>query len=283
MARIIRGLKNVLWVALGKSAAKRLLTVFPDDVFIVSYPKSGNTWTRFLIGNFVYQHQPVTFANVESLVPSIYVHPDRVLRKLPRLLKSHEVFDPRYTRVIYIVRDPRDVAISYYHYALKRSWVPLTCTLGEFIARFMKPEFEAQFGTWAENVLSWIAVRRDSPNFLLLRYEDMLAHPEVELTKTAAFLNLDPTPERLQRAIRLSSADQMRELEKKEGQDWALTKGTRKDIPFVRTAQAGGWRTTLSQEDLARIENKWGEIMEALGYQLSTGSSTPRPGQVRTG
>src|SRR5947199_5455833 len=88
---------------LGKNPAGRRLTVFPDDVFIVSYPKSGNTWARFLIGNLFHDDEPVTFANVEERVPSIYVHPDRALRRLPRILKSHECFDPRYRRVIYIV------------------------------------------------------------------------------------------------------------------------------------------------------------------------------------
>ena len=37
----------------------------------------------------------------------------------PRVLKSHESFQPHYPSVIYIVRDPRDVAVSYYHHAMK--------------------------------------------------------------------------------------------------------------------------------------------------------------------
>src|SRR5437588_5980082 len=143
--------KAVTTVATGRVIAGRRLTVFPDDVFIVSYPKSGNTWARFLIGNLFHDDEPVTFANVEERVPSIYVHPDRALRRLPRILKSHECFDPRYRRVIYIVRDPRDVAVSYYHHCIKMRWLKDTCSLGEFVPRFMKPEVGINFGMWSAN------------------------------------------------------------------------------------------------------------------------------------
>jgi hypothetical protein len=63
----------------------------------------------------------VGFANIECIVPDIAVFPRADFRRLkrPRVIKSHDCFDPRYRRVIYIVRDPRDVAVSLYHYAKK--------------------------------------------------------------------------------------------------------------------------------------------------------------------
>jgi len=99
----------------GRQTASRGVTVFSDDVFLVSYPRSGNTWTRFLLGNLIDQKDPLTFSNIESRIPEIYFNNDRFLRQLPRprLLKSHECFQPHYPHVIYIVRDPRDVEISF--------------------------------------------------------------------------------------------------------------------------------------------------------------------------
>ena len=79
----------------------------------------------------------ITFANVERLVPLIYVFPDRVLRRLPRLLKSHECFDLRYPRVVYIVRDPRDVAVSFYYYNLKVRVIPEGYSMDRFVDRFV--------------------------------------------------------------------------------------------------------------------------------------------------
>src|SRR5689334_7193419 len=119
--RVMGALAQVGRVLSGRQVAGRNVSVFPDDVFLVSYPRSGNTWTRFLLGNLLWQDTPVTFSNIESRIPEIYFNPDRLMRQLrrPRLLKSHECFQPHYPRVIYIVRDPRDVATSFYHHNVK--------------------------------------------------------------------------------------------------------------------------------------------------------------------
>ena len=108
-------LRYSLNVFLRRLAPGRDAAVYPDDVFLVSYPKSGNTWMRFLVGNLVFPNDPITFANVERRVPSIYGMSGRKLRLVPRprYIKSHEPFHSKYQNVIYVVRDPRDVAVSY--------------------------------------------------------------------------------------------------------------------------------------------------------------------------
>ncbi len=118
----LKHLSRVTDVLFRKLRVERDITIFPDDVFLTSYPRSGNTWMRFLVGNLLHQEKPVTFLNMEGLVPDMYKHSDRTLRHLPRprILKSHECFDPRYRRIIYIVRDPRDVVVSNYHWEMKK-------------------------------------------------------------------------------------------------------------------------------------------------------------------
>ena len=265
-------------VLTGRQMAGRNLTVFPDDVFLVSYPRSGNTWTRFLIGNLIYQDEPVTFANIESRLPEIYFNPDRVLRRLPRprILKSHECFQPHYLRIIYIVRDPRDVAVSFYHHNIKAGNITEDYSIADFVPRFINGEFDAKWGSWSDHVLSWMLLRRNSPGFLMLRYESMKEQPEAELAKVSAFLRecsfraIDASREKLQRAIDLSSSDRMRELEKQQASQWVLTRETRSDKPFVRSATSGGWKTQLPEQSVVAIEASWGAVMQSLGYDLAS-------------
>src|ERR1700675_2075178 len=101
--RAFRHLSRVHDVLFRRTLLEREITIFDDDIFLTSYPRSGNTWTRFLVGNLVHTEEAVTFLNVERLVPDMYKHSDHYLRNLPgpRILKSHEVFDPRYKRIIY--------------------------------------------------------------------------------------------------------------------------------------------------------------------------------------
>ncbi|HET9406852.1 MAG TPA: sulfotransferase domain-containing protein [Candidatus Sulfotelmatobacter sp.] len=276
---LFTALSEAVRVLTGRKNAGRGLTVFPDDIFLVSYPRSGNTWTRFLIGNLIYD-DPVTFTNVDARIPEIYLFPDRVLRRLPRarVLKSHECFDPRYKRAIYIVRDPRDVAVSYYHYVIKRKLVPEGYPVGDFVPRFMAAEFDIQWkwaANWQDHVLSWYALREGVPGFLFLRYEDMLADAVAELEKVAAFLGRDVNAARIRKAVELSSADHMRNLEKTQGQAWRLTESTRQDKPFVRAAKANTWQGVLSASAVAEIESAWGGTMQRLGYALSHTNVNP--------
>jgi len=110
----------------------------------------------------------------------------------------------------------------------------------------------------------------------LIRYEDLLADPAKELTGLAPLLRIDPAPERVERAVRLSSAGHMQSLEKEQSTQWIATKDTRQDIAFVREARSGGWRNKLSASAVANIEQAWGSTMKDFGYDLVTDAKADR-------
>src|SRR5437867_3457149 len=161
MDAMIWGLKRVIKYALGTDIAGRSLAVYPDDAFIVSYPRSGNTWTRFLVANLVHPEQQITFANIERLIPDCEAMSSRYMRRVPRprIIKSHQCFDPRYKRVVYMARDPRDVVVSQYHFQRKRNLIADQFPLSEFAGRFLAGQ-TCFYGSWGENVASWLATQR---------------------------------------------------------------------------------------------------------------------------
>jgi len=259
---------------LGLHVPHRSLLILPDDIFLVSFPKSGNTWTRFLLANLRFPDQPATWANINRLIPDPTVTTKRDFDQMPRprIIKSHECFDPRYPRVVYIVRDPRDVVVSQYHYHRKIRKIEDDSPMEKFVTRFLAGE-TCPHGSWGQNVSTWLTTSEGNPRFLLLRYEDLVADTARELAKVVAFLDLSAGPERIAQAVERSSADRMRQLEKRQPDKNELMKGSRKDLSFVRAAGSGGWRSDLPAPMVAQIEAAWGSLMQHLGYELS--SQTP--------
>src|ERR1035438_10894845 len=263
--------KYALKYVLGRDLAGNNYTVFPDDTILVSYPKSGNTWVRFLLANLIYPNETVGFSNINRLLPAPGVLSKRFLKSLPRprILKSHEPFDVRFKKVIYLVRDPRDVAVSEFHFDLKKRYIEPDVTLEQFVKRFIAGT-TCSYGSWWEHAASWIATRHGNPAFLLVRYEDLLSDSIGETAKIAAFLGIQADRERLKAAVERSSADRMRRVEKREAEQWTGTKNTRKEIPFVRAAKSGGWKETLPAHCVEEIEVAWAPLLNFLGYPLQT-------------
>jgi hypothetical protein len=274
---VLYGIKFVASYLLGTDIAGRNLRVFADDTFIASYPRSGNTWTRFLIANLMHPQRPITFSNIETVIPDASALSSRQIKRVPRprLIKTHEYFEPRYRRVIYLVRDPRDVALSLYNFRRKYRSIDDSYPIEQYVAqRFLPGDLDV---SWGEHVGSWLGTRMHHSGFLLVRYEDLLQEPMRELGRVASFLGISAGAEALALAIQRSSANRLRELEKSEHEAWVTTKGKRADVPFIAAAVSGAWKHKLPAASVALIESAWGQLMRSLGYETSAaGSSSMR-------
>jgi hypothetical protein len=274
MAGIQRGL--------GLHHPGRSLLILPDDIFLVSFPKSGNTWTRFLLANLLFPDEPANWKNIDRLIPDPTGTAKKVFDRIPRprIIKSHECFDPRFQKVIYIVRDPRDVVLSQFHYHRKLRKIELDSPVEKFVTRFLNGQ-TCPHGSWGQNIATWLYTSEGSPKFLLLRYEDLVADAASELEKVVRFLNLPAGPEGIRQAVERSSADRMRKMEKE--QVHGLFKGSRNDMSFVRAAGSGGWHSELPPDQVARIEAAWGALMQHLGYELVSQAAADAPGYAALG
>jgi len=194
---------------LGLIPPGRRVSVRESDIFVTSYPKSGNTWVRFLISNMMYPDGSTDFKNVNDRVPDIYTVPSRSLEKYskPRIMKSHEYFDPRYKKVLYIVRDVRSVIVSYFHHKQLAGSINSNTSIGEFTDLFMAGEIDG-FGDWQDNVASWFLLRGDSGDqFKMLKYEEIKNDPYASCEAIYDFLDLEYTPEDVERSVGYSDFD----------------------------------------------------------------------------
>lgn len=168
-----------------------------DDIFISSYPRSGTTWMQFLVyllatdGSMDFQHiSQVTPWWERALAWGNATADDFARRPGPRIFKSHLPYAwlPRRGRCIYMVRNGRDVAVSYYH--LYCSHLGFQGSFSLFFQRFLRGEL--QYGSWFKHVAGWKR-QRDNPRVLILAYEDLQRALPDCLGTLSAFLGLRPS------------------------------------------------------------------------------------------
>lgn len=270
--------------------------------WIASYPKSGNTWLRLALLSLWKDGAELDFASLDSFAPVagdreafeavlgvesgeltdaeiLALRPTQYreearLSATPLLRKVHDawtatpdgepLFPPDATAgSIYIVRDPRDVAISLAHHfgrTVDQAIEQLNCPT-EALARMPGGRQLAQrLLSWSGHVSSWIDDARPRP--LLLRYEAMLGDPSGSLAAAAKQLGMSPDTATVARAALATRFDRLRAEEDRVGFRERPMAAAR----FFRRGLAGGWREELSPAQIAVIERAHGPMMTRLGY-----------------
>lgn len=265
--KIFNFLRSRIQYLLGFGYNGRKLKAFDDDLYIVAYPKSGNTWLNFLIGyirNKKINEGDLDFDNLEEVVADIYFNSALHLKKMrrPRILKSHEAFLGKYKKVIYIVRDPRSVAISYFKFLIAIGSLPKNYSLDKFITNFLKKNTYDKYGDWNSHVLGWYnasLIYKD--RILIVKYEDLKSNTLNCLTKILDFSGISYTKKELLSAISYCSISNMRNLEQKKNFRYKT------NFSFIRKAQINSWKKEIGAEHSNLIRKKWLYVMNLFGYK----------------
>jgi hypothetical protein len=179
----------------------------------------------------------------------------------PRVFLCHAAFDAKLPRVVYVLRDPRDVMLSYWHYQKF-----LTKGYSKSLREYLEADDHWPC-RWDDHVASWLLPRRHR-NLLVVKYEEIQADAKGVLGKVLEFAGIEVNLWRIERAVESSRFEQMRESEEKFG---VGNKGGEETERFVRKGKAGSWREEMREEDVRVLEEKCGEVMRAVGYKMMTG------------
>jgi hypothetical protein len=183
------------------------------------------------------------------------------------------LFSPALTLgAVYIVRDPRDVAISYANYMSLSVDSTIEAMRNPAAAvgtppTALSPLLRQHLLTWSGHVQSWMDAGLP---LLLIRYEEMLANPAEALSAVAAFLGWNTSSEVIAAAVETTQFSRLQSEEQKHG----FESSTRRSGPFFRHGLAGGWRNTLTPEQVRQIEQDHGTIMTRVAYPLSLAEAT---------
>ncbi|MDQ0301115.1 sulfotransferase domain-containing protein [Ancylobacter polymorphus] len=272
---------------------------------IASYPKSGNTWLRAFLASHLRGGQPidlnVDLARIANLSARILQdrhagleHADltpqevallrpltsrRVAHDQPDFYKTHDCnFVPpgarepaipadAINRVVYIVRDPRDVAISLAHHfgwsvaASVERMADSAFRMGRS-SPCLNMNVEQWVSSWSAHVESWLDAA--GLRLLPLRYEDLLADPLQRFTELCRFLDLDDTRQAVSRSLEASSFSVLASQEARTG---FRERHRASNAPFFRAGGAGGWRSGLAPELAERLAADQGRVMARLAYR----------------
>jgi hypothetical protein len=238
----------------------------PEDAFVASYPKSGTTWLRFMLGQLL-SNREMDFDTAETMIPMVGWHRDapRVLPGEGRLVKTHESYRNVYRKAVYMVRDARDVVISYYHHQVRQGL--FEGDLSTFVARFLDGRTDG-YGVWHRHVASWL----DSPidregGLLVVRYETMRRDPLDTMRQVVSTLGLTLPDEAIRRVIETNTMERMRAKEASA----TVIKKKRDDIPIVRRGRPGEWREVLTERDRAAFLRRAGPMLARLRYDTEGG------------
>jgi hypothetical protein len=244
-------------------------TVRPADLFICTYPKSGTTWLGYLLAQMLKSDpaEPLDLKNFGRYVPDVNLLYTRrgslaefAHRSDPRMFLCHAACDVMLPKVVYVLRDPRDVMLSYWHYQ-----------------RFLKADYDQSLADylrvgkhwpcdWDEHVASWL-FPKSHPHLIVLRYEDLHADAAGAVRAVLGHAGLPCDESRLAAAVEASRFDRMRAAEEKHG---VHGKAGAAQERFVRKGRVGSWQEEMSPLELRILEDRYGEVMRAVGYKTVT-------------
>ena len=274
-------------------------------IWIASYPKSGNTWMRSLLTSLIYTNDGIfnfdllpkidqfekksnfsflkkfkstDFDNLDKMaVVSKYWHEAQENLNYSDLifLKTHssnynyknlQYANLNKTRgCIYLVRDPRDVAISYSKF--------MGCSIDETIDYMLGPARQIWnqektvgiiISRWDYHIASWINL--DTPK-IFIRYEDLLHNTKKVLNELIRFIQeslkikIELNDNKIDNIIKTTSFELLKNKENKEG-----FKEASKNSPFFREGKSLQWKKTLTHDQIKKIESNLGEYMKKFNY-----------------
>jgi hypothetical protein len=268
-----------------------------DVTWLASYPKSGSTWTCFLLSAYFYQELHswdaindvvVTYAKYHGLAQRAGESNDQLWNQLTRLraaqpprhdgfpddlfLKTHQLassehpFFERSRKAILIVRNPRDVATSAINYLRLKQQARASDEkkyLEEFCLHQGDPGWKLEkCGSWQEHAESWL----NQPRFpvLQVRYEDLHADAATQLERILRFIDAPIDYDCIRRATELASFDNLKRLEMARSCQPPCSRESKRYL-----INRGEVRNSLASIDAVldlRFEEVFAKGMRKLGY-----------------
>ncbi len=257
-----------------------------DDVWVASYPKCGTTWTQEMVWLIVndLNFGEAKKSTLETRMPYMdmtCVCPDKLTKEnpmwvntfdicdaipktaTPRTMKTHLSWEmtpkqlkEKKPKVIYVSRNPRDACLSLYnHWRLFEGYHG---TLETFVDAFLNDVAGYYAPMISHNRGYWERSKQKDSNLLFITYEDMKKDLKAVIRKVADFLGKKVPEDRMDELCHHLSFESMKANPKVNMDGWVEWGKKEFEIEhnnaFLNKGVAGGWRKSLSQDQIRRFE-----------------------------
>lgn len=252
-----------------------------EYIYVIGFPKSGNTWLARLLAEITFSRIAATNP-VDDADNSIDRKGDYLIFKLH---DTGEMFLEEGVRVVYIIRDIRDMLVSAFFFNnpfIREDWIKLdnkSFGIRRLLSRaYFRHQIRRMSKKWCGNELSglinWINGNKKTigswsshikswakhSNAVIVKYEDLLQDTESEMKRVLSQLEINANEVKIKEAIVNQS------FSKKKSE--FLSSGDSQNSQFLRAGEAGSWSKFLSNQQVKEIELVHGDVMRKYGYLL---------------
>ncbi|XP_069623592.1 sulfotransferase 2B1-like isoform X1 [Ranitomeya imitator] len=232
-----------------------------DDVYNITYPKSGTTWMVEILsliqknGDPTWSNTVLNWERVPWIEEFDYAEKLQQSEEHPRLITSHlhrnmfmKSFNGSKAKIIYTIRDPKDVAVSLYYFSTMSTYFKDPKNMDNLIREFLTENIP--YGSWFNHVKGWMGLL-GKDNFMFQTYEDLKKDLRGSVIKICRFLGKELDDEAVDSVVKHASFKNMKQNNMANYSlaplDWMdLEKG-----PFMRKGIVGDWKNhfTVAQNE----------------------------------
>jgi hypothetical protein len=238
----------------------------PEDFILAGYSRSGSAWLAFMMSQTIWKVGRENTLGGHRFTPFLgyYQFAETRLPGGGRIVASHEPYRREYKNAVWILRDPRDNAVSTYYHVQRV--MGLKGTFSEYLPLYVNGTFNGS--RWCDYVRSWL----DSPlwatgSIVRVKFEDLKANPAGELRRAVEITGYQPTEDEIEDGIDAGSLDAMKRRE--QASHTLVHRESSARINAVRKGQIGDWRNHFTKSDLDKFYAVNGAIMEQVEYSTS--------------